>query len=206
MQVKTNMGRYDAVWESIWELSYKNRQNVGSLDSGEYQLYKALSDANSSVLKIEKYTSLSPYPKFFINEKYIFPEFKLENINRIRFLKVDSYEKYLNINTKEKTLVSHLDDWNTKEMIGELYNAVSKRDNKAKQYPEFEDYPKLGFLEWGCSENQNLQLLTELIKIDDIYYIIVQYGFEDKPRDLIQIDNDVAEYLLNNVKEQVLPG
>lgn len=149
MYIASNMGKCYSVSDSIWELAYKTRIEAGSLDNGEYLLYKDINDVNSSILKVGGYTSKSPYPKFFVNEKYDFPEFKSEYIYIIRFLKVDSYEKYLNINTNEKTQVSFIDRWDTPEMIEKLYDTVIARDNKADQYPDFEDFPKLGFLNGG---------------------------------------------------------
>lgn len=205
MYLETNMAKYNAAWDSIWDL-YKSRITVGSLDNGEYKLYKTTYDTNSSILKVSGYTSQSPYPKFFINEKYSFPEFKSEYIYSIRFLGVDSYEEYCTINKGKRTLVSAINRWNNIEIIDKLYNTIMERNNKADQYPGFEDYPKLGFLEWACSENQSLCLLTDLIQIKGDYYIIIQYGHDDEPKELLLIDSSVAEYFVDNAVEEELPG
>lgn len=169
---------------------------MGTLDDGKYTVYKCEMDANSSVLRVDNYTSQSPYPKFFINYNLKFPEFNLENIFVIRFFNVDHYEKY--ISTEESA--SSIDKYEEPELIKKLYDAVTQRDNKAELYPDFESYPKLGFLEWNCSEPEGLSLFTDIVQINSQYFIIVRYGYDDQPRDLIQIDGDVVKYLLNDAE------
>jgi len=196
MHFKTNMAEYNAVSSSIWELNDKYKTKFGAFDNGKYTIYRCKLDANSSVLRVDNYTSQSPYPKFFVNQENTFPEFNLENIFLIRFFNVDNYKKC--ISTEESA--SAIDKYKEPELIRKLYDAVTQRDNKAAQYPDFESYPKLGFLEWNCSGFNGLSIFTDIIQINSQYFIIVRYGYDDQPRDLIQIDGDVVKYLLNNAE------